>query len=126
MKASTVVAAIIKMNELYFIVQRNKNKHLGLKWEFPGGKVEINETLEMALIREIKEELNISIHVNEKITEQEYEDDKIKIILHYFLCTHKKGEIKLKEHENFAWVKKNEFSKYDLQKEIVKYFLRYN
>ena len=124
MKASTVVAAIIKKNDLYFIVQRNKKKHLGLKWEFPGGKVELKETLEMALIREIKEELNILINVNEKIAEQEYEDDKIKIILHYFLCTHQKGKIKLKEHENFAWVSKNEFSKFDFAEGDSKILLK--
>ena len=51
-----VVAAIIKKNTKYLIAKRNRNKHLGLKWEFPGGKVELNETLEEALIREIKEE----------------------------------------------------------------------
>ena len=44
MKSINVVAAIIKKNNQYLIVQRNKNKHLGLKWEFPGGKVHDNET----------------------------------------------------------------------------------
>ena len=67
MNLSTVVAAIIRKNDLCLIVQRNKNKHLGLKWEFPGGKVEDQETLEEALIREIKEELNITINVHKKI-----------------------------------------------------------
>ena len=51
-----VVAAIIKKNNLYFIAQRNKHKHLGLKWEFPGGKVHLNESFKEALLREIKEE----------------------------------------------------------------------
>ena len=67
MNPSKVVAAIIKKNNLYLIVQRNKNKHLGLKWEFPGGKVQSGETLTKALIREIKEELNIVITVHKKI-----------------------------------------------------------
>ena len=49
-----VVAAIIKKNNYYLIVKRNRNKYLGLKWEFPGGKVEKNETFEDALRREIK------------------------------------------------------------------------
>ena len=54
MNPTNVVAAIIKKNNRYLIVQRNKNKHLGLKWEFPGGKVKSDETLEESLIREIK------------------------------------------------------------------------
>ena len=49
-----VVAAIIIKDDKYFIAQRNRNKHMGLSWEFPGGKVEKGETFEIALKREIK------------------------------------------------------------------------
>ena len=70
MGQTKVVAAIIKKNNLFLIVQRNRNKHLGLKWEFPGGKVLSNETSKEALIREIKEELNVTINVQEKIAEE--------------------------------------------------------
>ena len=108
-----VVAAIIQKDNLSLIVQRNKNKHLGLKWEFPGGKVESKETLEEALIREIKEELNITINVHQKIGEEKYKDSKINVILHYFLCSHQSGTLKLNEHENFAWVNKKNFKKYE-------------
>ena len=48
MNPVTVVAAIIKKDNLYLIVQRNKHKYLGLKWEFPGGKVESGETFKEA------------------------------------------------------------------------------
>ena len=108
-----VVAAIIKKDNLSLIVQRNKNKHLGLKWEFPGGKVESKETLEEALIREIKEEINITINVHQKVGEEKYKDRKINVILHYFLCSHQSGTIKLNEHENFAWVNRKNFKKYE-------------
>ena len=47
MKKFDVVAAIIVKNNNYFIAQRNRNKHMGLCWEFPGGKVEKNETFEL-------------------------------------------------------------------------------
>jgi len=97
MKSIHVVAAIIKKNNQYLIVQRNKNKHLGLKWEFPGGKVDENESFESALKREIQEELSIEIN----------------IILHYYLCSQKNGTITLTEHENLAWVEKKDFEKYD-------------
>ena len=81
-----VVAAIIKKENQFLIVQRNRNKHLGLKWEFPGGKVQESETFEEALLREIKEELNILINMHEKIGEEKYKDHKIDIflyIIHY-------------------------------------------
>ena len=67
-KSTSVVAAIIKKDNQYLIVQRNKNKHLGLKWEFPGGKVNVNENFEDALKREIQEELNIKIIIIKKNT----------------------------------------------------------
>ena len=110
---NNVVAAIIKKNNQFLIVQRNKNKHLGLKWEFPGGKVQESETFEKALLREIKEELNITIIIHEKIAEEKYKDDKIDIVLHYYLCSHKSGAMKLSEHEAFLWVEKKDFYKYD-------------
>ena len=113
MGQTKVVAAIIKKNNLFLIVQRNRSKHLGLKWEFPGGKVLSNETSTDALIREIKEELNVTINVQEKIAEEKYKDDKIDIVLHYFLCKLQNGRMELNEHENFAWVKKKDFNKYD-------------
>ena len=113
---TNVVAAIIKKDNKFLIVQRNRNKHLGLKWEFPGGKVKENETFEEALLREIKEELNITINIHEKISEVKYKDDKIDIVLYYYLCSYKSGTMELNEHEDFAWVEKKEFEKYDFVK----------
>jgi len=112
-KMINVVAAIIKKDNHFLIVQRNRKKHLGLKWEFPGGKVEESETFEEALTREIKEELDIIISLQDKITEEKYKDKKIDIVLHYYLCNQESGIIKLNEHENLAWVQKKDFDKYE-------------
>ena len=112
MKSKDVVAAIIKRNDLYLIAQRNSNKYKGLKWEFPGGKVESDETFHEALSREIQEELNININVHKKIAEEKYKDDQIDISLHDYLCSEKSGSIRLNEHENMAWVEKKDFDKY--------------
>jgi 8-oxo-dGTP diphosphatase len=112
MKPENVVAAIIKKNNSYLIAQRNRNKYMGLTWEFPGGKVESNETFHEALSREIQEELNININVHEKIAEEKYKDDEIDIVLHYFLCSEKSGTIRLNEHENIAWIETKDFDKY--------------
>ena len=113
MKVTDVVAAIIKKDNLYLVTQRNRNKHMGLKWEFPGGKVEANETLKEALTREIYEELNIDINVYEKLAEESYKDSEINIVLHYFLCSIKDGVINLNEHEAMEWIEKTDFDKYD-------------
>ena len=75
--------------------------------------MEKGETFEIALKREIKEELNIEISVTNKLGEENYKDDKINVKLHYFICSHISGEIYLDEHEDSAWVKKNEFKKYN-------------
>ena len=113
MKPTDVVAAIIKKDNLYLIAQRNRDKYMGLKWEFPGGKVEPNETLQEALLREIYEELNVNINIHEKLAEERYKDNEINISLHYFLCTIKDGVINLNEHEAMAWANKENFNQYD-------------
>ena len=113
MKITNVVAAVIKHEGKYLIVQRNRNKHLGLKWEFPGGKVHANETFKEALVREIDEELNIRINIRKKIAKEKYKDEQINIILYYYLCSYKSGTIVLNEHEKLAWVDKKIFSHYD-------------
>ena len=116
MKSNNVVAAVIKKDDYYLIVQRNKKKYMGLKWEFPGGKVEPNETLKEALYREIEEELDIGIYIHKKIAKEKYKDKQINITLHYYLCSEKNGTIKLNEHENLKWVEKKDFIKYDFVK----------
>ncbi len=113
MKATRVVAAIIKKNNHYLIAKRNRDKYMGLMWEFPGGKVEGSETFEEALSREILEELNVSITIHNKIAEEKYKDDEIDIVLHYFICTLNQGELILSEHEAIEWVAKEDFDQYD-------------
>lgn len=113
MKFTNVVAAIIQQENLYFIAKRNRNKYFGLKWEFPGGKVEKNESFQEALVREILEELNTMIKVHKKIAQENYKDNKIDIIIHYYLCSLDKGKIKLSEHEDSLWIEKKNFYQYD-------------
>ena len=81
-----VVAAVIKKNNKYFIAQRNRQKHFAYHWEFPGGKVDPDESFENALKREINEELSIKIKIKNKIASEKHVDDKINVEVHYFLC----------------------------------------
>tara|TARA_B100000242_G_C42817606_1_gene380030 strand:- start:284 stop:661 length:378 start_codon:yes stop_codon:yes gene_type:complete len=113
MKKINVAAAIITKDNKYFIAKRNKNKHLGGFYEFPGGKQDVNETLQQTVIREIKEELNIHVQVGNKLGEEHYKDDKINVHLHYFFCKIISGDIILNEHEDSAWVSKEEFKNYN-------------
>ena len=106
-----VVAAVIKEGNEFFIAQRNREKDFGLKWEFPGGKVESGETFEDALKREIKEELTVSISIKSKIIEVPYRDHCLNILLHYYLCK-KMGDIRLVEHEKGVWVSKSDLYRF--------------
>ena len=108
-----VVAAIIKREDYYLLAKRSKDKYMGLKWEFPGGKVEQNESFKEALSREILEELNVNIEIHNKVAEERYQDDEINIVLHYYLCTLIDANIVLSEHEAIEWVKKQDFLKYE-------------
>ena len=112
-KPVNVVAAVIKRGDFYLIAKRSKDKYMGLKWEFPGGKVEQNETFQDALSREILEELNVNIEIHNKVAEERYQDEEINIVLHYYLCTLIDTNIVLSEHEAIEWVKKQDFLKYE-------------
>ena len=113
MKPLDVVAAIIKSEDYYLLAKRNKDKYMGLKWEFPGGKVEQNETFKEALSREILEELNVNIQIHKKVAEERYQDEEINIVLHYYMCSLIDNDIVLSEHEAIEWVKKQDFLKYE-------------
>ena len=113
MNPTDVVAAIIKKGYHYLLAKRSKEKYMGLKWEFPGGKVEKNETFKDALSREILEELNVNIEIHNKVAEERYQDEEINIVLHYYLCTLIDTNIVLSEHEAIEWVKKQDFLKYE-------------
>ena len=113
MKPVDVVAAIIKSEDYYLLAKRYKDKYMGLKWEFPGGKVEHNETFKEALSREILEELNVNIQIHSKVAEERYQDEEINITLHYYMCSLIDNDIVLSEHEAIEWVKKQDFINYE-------------
>ena len=119
-----VVAAVIKKNNLYFIAQRNRNKYFAYYWEFPGGKVDNQETFKNALKREIKEELAINIRVFNHIASEKHKDEKINVNVHYFLCESLNENIILSEHEDMKWLKKNDLKQFKMapgDSKIIKY-----
>ena len=111
-KTIEVVAAIIKKDNKIFVTQRGYGEFKD-KWEFPGGKIELNETKEEALKREIKEELKASIIIDEFIGTIQYEYEKFNLIMHNFLCRLENNEFTLLEHEAAKFVSINELDKID-------------
>ena len=116
-KTIRVVAAVIKSFDinknktLIFSTQKGKGEFEN-GWEFPGGKIEQNETPKEALKREIKEELNVSINIGELIETIEYDYPKFNLSMDCFWCEIiNKKDLKLNEHKNAKWLMKEEIDK---------------
>ncbi len=106
MKQVEVVAAIIAHNSKILCVQRSASKfdYISFKFEFPGGKVEANESSEDALIREIREELHMQIDVKNKFLTVQHQYPDFFIALHSFLCTCSSPDLKLEVHVAHTWL----------------------
>lgn len=103
-----VVAAIIKNNNNEILIaQKNDGPYSGY-WEFPGGKIEENETEEDALKREILEELNLEINVEDYICKIEYNYPTFHLSMRCYYATIKQGEISKNVHSDIRWVNKRE------------------
>ena len=103
MKTVKVVAAIIIHNNQIFATQRGYGDFKD-GWEFPGGKVEPGETLQQALVREIKEELDTEIEVGDYLMTVEYDYPNFHLSMDCFLCTINSGNLVLREHEAAKWL----------------------
>lgn len=111
----TVVAALIEIEGKVLIAKRaTGNPDLLGKWEFPGGKVEMNETEEIAIEREIKEEFEIDIKAYEYLTNNISECPDKTVDLKLYKCNYIDGEISLHDHFEYILIKPNELLNYDL------------
>lgn len=113
MRKINVVAALIEKNGCYLIAQRASGLLKG-KWEFPGGKVEMNETEEEAIVREIYEELNISVKCEGFVNKTTFIKDDKEITLNLYRCTYLSGEVVLNVHSSYIYVEKSLLLSYDL------------
>lgn len=100
-----VACGVIRSEKGYLIAQKKES----LLWEFPGGKIQDGETNNQALIREIKEELNLDIEPVFEITR--YAFDKYTLIFIYAVSTN--DSIELKEHQNTLWIEPNKLIEYE-------------
>lgn len=108
-----VVAALIWDNDRFLICQRPANKARPLLWEYVGGKVEFGETKEEALIRECKEELDITVSVGSVFFDVIHEYPDITIHLTLFNATIANGELKMLEHNDYRWITPEEIASFE-------------
>ena len=97
------MAALIRDGDKIFATQRGYGEYKDF-WEFPGGKIEPGETPEVALKREIKEELATEIDVNEYVGTVDYDYPDFHITLLLYLCSMVSGNLELLEHESAKWL----------------------
>ena len=109
MKHIEVVAAIIRKEDMIFATQRGYGEWKDW-WEFPGGKMEVGETPEVALVREIREELSAEINVEEFLCTVEYDYPQFHLTMHCYLCSLMTDSLHLNEHEAAKWLTKDELN----------------
>lgn len=117
-----VVAGIIYKDDKFLIAQRNLKKSQGGLWEFPGGKLEVGETAAEALKREIKEEFNADIEVDEFVGENVHHYPEKDIKLMFYKARLIGDKIEALEHEDFKWISKEDKDNFEFAGADIKVF----
>lgn len=113
MKHIEVVAAVIEKDDKVFCCQKGNKGECAYKWEFPGGKIEPGETHKEALTREIKEELDCLIKVNNYLTTINHQYNTFHLTMHVYLCELIDKEPILSEHIDSKWCSKDKLKDLD-------------
>nr|WP_319474524.1 (deoxy)nucleoside triphosphate pyrophosphohydrolase [uncultured Sphaerochaeta sp.] len=113
MKQIEVAALVLIDDNRVFAAQRKGKGPLGGMWEFPGGKLEIGETGREALVREIQEELGVTIEIQHYLMRVEHQYPSFFIIMHAYLGNIQEGSIQLHEHQASRWLQKHELWQID-------------
>ena len=103
MKTIKVVAAIIIKDGQVFATQRGYGEFKGW-WEFPGGKMEPEESPQEALKREIREEVDAEVEVRELLETVEWDYPNFHLTMHCFICSLLSESLHLNEHEAATWL----------------------
>ncbi len=111
-KKITVSAAVIRRNGKIYIQKRPQKGLMGGLWEFPGGKIEKQETPEDGLVREIREELGVEVSLKEKFMTVKHSYTQFRVTLHVFLCTLTKGRLRPTSCDAWKWVPLAEMDRY--------------
>lgn len=118
-----VTAAVIEKNGKILIAKRRKSDRMGGKWEFPGGKIDLGETPEECLRRELKEELGIEADIGGFLCSCKFKYFKMPLELLVYRASHVSGDMHPHEHDEIKWVELSALGNYDFVKadiEVVK------
>ncbi len=107
-----VAVAIVEHQGKILISQRTEDQTLSGHWEFPGGKIDLGETVEACVVRELKEELDIEVKPKKKVWDVTYDYPDRTIELSFFICDWVGGEPKSMENQTFKWVAQDELTQY--------------
>lgn len=121
-------ALIVDEQGQIFLAQRSEKQSQPHKWEFPGGKIESNESVEACLEREIAEELGMTIQIKDSLPPSTHHYSNLSIELIPFICKILSGSPKLLEHQAYTWVAPMYLLDYDLAAAdipVAKYYLQY-
>ncbi len=108
-----VTCALIIQNQKILVAQNNPTSDQAGKWEFPGGKIKPNETDEECIVREILEEMELSVFVSRKLEEVTYDYGHKAIRLIPFICKIEGGKIVLNDHQAIKWLSWEELDDVD-------------
>jgi 8-oxo-dGTP diphosphatase len=105
-----VAVGVIKQDDKFFLTKRLADSHQGGKWEFPGGKVEENETVHQALYRELKEEVAIETLTCTALMQISHDYGDKKVLLEVFVVDNFNGQAKALEGQQSGWFSLAEFA----------------
>ena len=111
-----VTAAIVEDHGRYFVTRRQKGVHLEGLWEFPGGKCEPGERPEQSLIRELHEELGITVAEPclAPLTFASHAYETFHLLMPLYICRRWEGSVVAREGQNLAWVRANKLRDYPM------------
>ena len=113
MKKIKVLCGLIFNSKNQLLITRRDSGDFKGRWEFPGGKLEENETEEQCLKREIFEELNIDINVDYFLMNNSHSYPTFTVELISYVSTVKSGKIKLSDHDKYEWIEINRLKEFD-------------
>ena len=115
MKEIEIVAGVIRHGSRILCVRRGYSElsYIAFKWEFPGGKIEANESASDALTREITEELRMQVVVGEKIMTLHHDYPDYLLTMHAYFCSSQHSTVTLTEHSDYEWCVPSMLGKFD-------------
>ena len=111
-----VACALVDHDNRILVTQRPVGKEMAGMWEFPGGKIETGETPEIALIRELEEELSIKTFASclAPLNFSSHDYEKFHLLMHLYICRKWEGILQARENQAMKWVKPNDLQKLEM------------